>query len=156
MNEKDLERFLLKVDFDFSGKTECWLWNAGTSGNGYGSFDLNYKKKKAHRVSYEHFTGPISEGLNINHTCDNPPCVNPKHLWQGTQKEGMEDMLTKGRGADRKGEKNNKAKLNDEKVSEIRAKYIPYKYIAKMLSKEYGVCQDLIKKIIRRMFWKNV
>lgn len=77
--------------------TGCWLWAAGEShgygvlADGRGSYDF------AHRFSWEHFKGPIPEGLNVCHKCDTPLCVNPDHLFTGTQKDNCQDMASKGR-----------------------------------------------------------
>lgn len=70
------QRFWQKVDQ--SGG--CWLWTAGTTEWGYGSFWTGERRVKAHRWSYEHLVGPIPEGLTLDHLCRNPPCVNPAHL----------------------------------------------------------------------------
>ena len=148
MNEKDLARFMSKVN-----KTEtCWFWIAAKSR--YGQFWINRKQKTAHRVAYEHFYGWIQENLNVNHICDNPPCVNPEHLWQGTPNEGSKDMVKKGRQA--KGENQGLAKLSAEEVIEIRTKYKPYKYTLKMLAKEYGVWPKTIHRIILNKNWKHI
>jgi HNH endonuclease len=80
----------------------CWEWNGNRHRNGYGMFDaknLGYVHAKAHRVVYEHRVGPIPDGLELRHTCDNPPCVNPEHLLPGTHAENMADMVERGRHA---------------------------------------------------------
>lgn len=84
-----VERFLAKVT-----KTDtCWLWNAGQTGEGYGSFD----QKRAHCVAYELFVGPIAHGLFVCHHCDTPLCVRPDHLFLGTPKDNTQDALKKNR-----------------------------------------------------------
>jgi hypothetical protein len=73
------ERFLAK--FVIGGPNECWPWLASKIGTGYGELQGGHGKKVlAHRFSYEHFVGPIPDGLVIDHLCRNPPCVNPRHL----------------------------------------------------------------------------
>jgi hypothetical protein len=150
MDSKALARFMKKVD-----KTEtCWLWTACKDEGGYGHFRLGNKMPPAHRVSFEHFKEPILQGLNVNHTCDNPPCVNPEHLWQGTQKEGIVDRDSKGRQM--KGEKQCLAKLTEQQVLDIRTKYIPRVYTQIMLMKEYNIGKSTVKQIIQRRTWKHI
>jgi hypothetical protein len=91
------ERFWPKVD-QSGGPDACWPWTAYCQPNGYGEFD----KKWAHRVAYELAIGPITPGGTICHTCDNPRCVNPSHLFLGTQGDNVRDMVAKGRHASQK------------------------------------------------------
>jgi len=89
-----LKRFLSKVQMTHS----CWIWKASAKNQfGHGSFSVGNKRKFAHRVSYELFVGPIPEGKCVLHTCDNPRCVNPGHLFIGTKKDNIKDALLKGR-----------------------------------------------------------
>ena len=78
--------------------TDCWEWQNATNNIGYGMFRwATGKMRTAHRVSYELFNGPIPDGMAVCHKCDNPKCVNPKHLWVGTLKQNAQDMVAKGR-----------------------------------------------------------
>ena len=79
------------------GADECWPWNGVCDQHGYGRIHFMSSKVKAHRVSYEMMNGPIPDGLLVRHTCDNPNCVNPKHLCVGTQKDNMRDASDRGR-----------------------------------------------------------
>lgn len=92
MNERDIERFWSKVDK--SG--ECWLWTGGKSG-GYGYFKVNGSTLRANRLAYEIEHGEIPEGMLVCHSCDTPACVNPAHLWLGTDKDNQADKVAKGR-----------------------------------------------------------
>ena len=78
---------------------KCWGWLGTTVTGGYGSLSIGRNKSpaRAHRVAYELLRGPIPAGLNVLHSCDNPPCVNPSHLWLGTQSENIKDSVLKGR-----------------------------------------------------------
>lgn len=90
-----LERFLAKV----VKTSTCWIW-VGYSKNGrYGTIYIAGKSVCAHRASYELFIGPIPDGLEVLHSCDNTKCVNPEHLKAGTHIENMRDCVNKGRKA---------------------------------------------------------
>lgn len=78
---------------------ECWNWTGNTIGrDGRGAIKLCSERFYVHRVSYMLFVGPVPEGLEVCHVCDNPVCCNPKHLFLGTHKENMHDMISKSRG----------------------------------------------------------
>ncbi|KKN16791.1 hypothetical protein LCGC14_0972530, partial [marine sediment metagenome] len=92
LTEKQKIRFWGKV----KKTNSCWMWVA-TLHAGYGYVGLNGKDYSAHRISWEIHFGKIPEGMLVLHKCDNPPCVNPKHLWIGTRKQNTQDMIKKGR-----------------------------------------------------------
>lgn len=113
------ERFWAKVDKDGPVPQHrpelgsCWVWTRATTGFGYGKLGLNGRALTAHRRSYEMAYGAIPNGLLVCHRCDNPPCVNPDHLFLGSFADNMRDMHAKGRGGRTgpKGERNSRAKL---------------------------------------------
>lgn len=95
----DNKNELIHQFFQKVSKTDsCWLWTGSKDAKGYGFF----KGKRAHRASYEFFKEELIKGLCVCHTCDNPPCVNPDHLWLGTNHENILDSVKKGRRAQQK------------------------------------------------------
>ena len=126
----------------------CWEWLGAKARGNYGDFKVNKKNILAHRFSYQINKGKISKGLYILHTCDNPSCVNPEHLWQGTQLENMRDCHNKGRGA--RGKKIWNYKLKKVQVNEIRKKYNKGKITQRELAKQYNVDSSHISNIINK------
>ena len=137
----------------------CWHWISAMSGGkkkGYPAIHLNKKKTLAHRYSYELHVGPIPDGLYVLHKCDTPLCVNPNHLFLGTHKDNMEDMTRKGRSQDQKGEKNNRKKLNEADIINIRAIYKYCDVTHQRLADIYNVSRRTIGKIIDGTRWYHV
>jgi hypothetical protein len=186
LSEKDIRRFFAKVN-----KTEsCWLWTAGNLGPfGYGGFSVKGHAKLAHRVSWVIHRGSISEGMCVLHNCpggDNPRCVNPDHLWLGTNRENSDDMVAKGRSTtgerngaytrperrvrgDRhgrrlhpekfenvRGEKFWSAKLTEQTVRDARKKYSTGEWTCEQLSKLFGVNLTTIHRAVMHLSWKHV
>jgi HNH endonuclease len=140
---------------------ECWLWQGPKVPAGYGMFrDARLGKGKwyAHRLSYEWRHGRIPEGLFVLHSCDTPDCVNPYHLFTGTQADNIADMISKGRGfiPPSRGEKNGRAKFREADIREIRRRYAEENISLAQLGREYGTTRDHIHHIVRRQLWKNV
>lgn len=144
------DRFWSKVDM--SG--DCWLWTASKHIHGYGWFSLDGVTTLAHRMSYMLIFGDIPDSMNVCHMCDTPSCVNPKHLFLGTQQTNVQDMYAKGRRDI--GENHPKSKLSNKQVKEIRAKYIPRKVSLRQLAKEYDVTHRLIETIIKYKTRKDI
>jgi hypothetical protein len=94
MRKTPLERFMEKVNVSSTG---CWEWTSGTDRNGYGLFGFNGKQYRAHRWSAEFIKQTNPNSLYVCHSCDNPGCVNPDHLWLGTHTENEQDKDSKGR-----------------------------------------------------------
>lgn len=135
-------------------KESCWIWTGYTLGKGgYGAIKHNNQRLLVHRVSYELHIGIIPAGLFVLHKCDNPPCVNPNHLFLGTNQDNMIDMVEKGRNKPRRGETNNKVKLTEAKVREIRQLYATGETSQRKLARRYGVGQPCIKDIVNKVTW---
>ena len=133
----------------------CWNWTGKIRKDGYGMFWYKGKEVRAHRFAANEFNPKVK----VLHSCDNPRCVNPMHLFKGTQKDNIEDMLRKGRGSPyftEKGADNPAAKLTREQVIEIRSKYKPYKYSTQKLAKEYNMAQQTIWKIVKHKRYLNM
>lgn len=139
-------------------ETGCWEFNGGRNRSGYGMLAVghtryvNGKKQSvpmlASRVAYATWVGPIPDGQAVCHTCDNPPCINPAHLFLGTWKANSRDAVAKLRTAN--GERVPQHRLTDAQVDEIRSRYAAGGIRHKDLAAEYGVSQALISMIINR------
>jgi hypothetical protein len=143
------DRFWEKVDQ--RGPEECWPWTAYIDSAGYG----NFGGPRAPRVAWQLTNGPIPGGLYVCHHCDNPICVNPAHLFIGTQAENMADAVSKGRQA--RGERAHHAKLTEAQVIHLRRAYPPGTRIPyKPLAEQYGVTRMAIHYAIRGTNWKHL
>lgn len=153
------ERFWEKVDR--LDPDECWEWQACRNSNGYGRMHSGRRKGEAvlaHRASWELHNGSIPDGLFVCHKCDNPACVNPEHLWLGTQADNNWDMFSKGRcnGGCGPGEQNGQSRLTNEQVITIRARYANGGTTHQELCDEYGVSIRTIGHVITRKSWKHI
>ena len=146
--------FLEKVKKSKNGG--CWEWQACKCSLGYGNFWNGTKLVSAHRFSYEIYVGNIPEGLFVCHTCDNPGCVNPAHLFLGTQQDNVQDMYNKNRQPYLKGEKNPNCKITEDTakaiLKELNGKRKGYKKIAKKFKVSVGV----VAKISIGKTWKHL
>ena len=145
------QRFAMSVD-----KTDgCWIWTASKDKNGYGIFkgmigDVLFTR--AHRYSYALHTGDLLVGMQALHSCDNPSCVNPDHLFAGTNADNMRDKIQKGRARTPVGEKHGKAVLTESQVRRVLRDPRPYAVIAT----EYNVAATTIASIKQRVSWKHL
>jgi len=160
------ERFWAKVDV--RGADECWPWMASRNHKGYGRFKFRLHSTRSHRISYELLVGPIPDGLFVCHHCDNPPCVNPAHLFLGTNTDNIRDAKAKGRLAtgkrngvhthpeSRTTDKTNiHARLTDGNVCWILAA-LAFGIRQSTLASYFGVDCGAISRINRGKTWKHV
>ena len=146
------ERFWEKVDI--KGPEDCWEWTSSKDKDGYGDFRNNRKERKVHRFSWFLHYGEIPEGLLVCHHCDNPSCVNPTHLFMGTQKDNIQDALAKGRlkSPGLKGEAHGRAKLTEEQVLSIRTSGRSEADLAR----KYNVDRKAIWNIKNHITWTHI
>lgn len=148
-----IECFWEKVDK--SSPNGCWEWTGCRHPLGYGQMGSGIGRKliPAHRFAWELENGPIPDGMEICHHCDNPSCVRVSHLFLGTHADNMADRAKKGRC---KGSDAGYAKLTEAQVIEIRQKYVPYIVTFRMLGDEYGVSIGAIASVIWRRNWAHI
>ena len=155
----NIAKFWARVDK--RGPDDCWLWTGATQrSTGYGKLSTRRSHSvSAHRISFEIHHGEIpdlggSHGGCVLHKCDNRICVNPAHLFLGTQLENIKDMVSKGRSA--KGKDHSHAKLNDEQVREMRRIFAETRITYNALGKRFSVNQSCAYKIVHRIHWKHL
>lgn len=151
------ERFWEKV-VDTGGESECWLWTAFINPSGYGMIRNGRWMALSHRVSWTLKNGRIPEGAQVLHHCDVRACVNPGHLYIGTNQDNVRDKVARGRSSfphpERRGELHPLAKLTREQVNEILAK--PFVFgSGKELAEKFGVSRALITRIRKGQLWNH-
>lgn len=154
---KVLERFWSKVDKS-GGPDACWPWTARRDPKGYGEFKVStHKKVRANRFCLEITEGPLAEGEQALHSCDNPPCCNPAHLFAGTNQDNVDDRVAKQRNAKMAGTLNPRARLTRDVVLTCRARYVPGSKVhgATALAKEFGVSQPAMSHALSGNTWRD-
>lgn len=126
----------------------CWIWQKAVTNSGYGVVGVQHDRKRlmtfAHRISYYCFNGPLGQGLQVCHSCDNKLCCNPHHLWLGTRSDNVRDSHKKGRG---------RAKLTLKQARQIRRSYKGTDKHRRELAQKYGVAEVTIDSIVYGRNW---
>lgn len=146
-------RLQSKIDIAESG---CWNIKGATNQSGYGLFYFRDQQMLAHRASWILFKGEIPIGMYVLHACDNPRCCNPDHLFLGTNKDNMQDMMQKGRGNKVRGSKIGTAKLTEPQVAEIKRMLATSQLSQQSIAEIFNVSQVTISLISRGKYWKHV
>jgi hypothetical protein len=131
----------------------CWLWKGAILKTGYGAFDRG--PLKSHRVSFELFRGKIPKGKFVCHSCDMPSCVNPGHLWAGTNSENILDAIKKGRKKPMRGTLNGMCKLTPLAVLAIRDLAKQDSWSQARIAEKFSISQTQISRIVRGKRWKD-
>lgn len=153
------ERYESKVNRS-GGPNACHVWKGarfkgGRNGRSrpfarrYGTFSFNNRNVPAHRWAYAHYVGPIPEGMEVCHTCDNPPCQNRRHWFLGTRLDNEHDKISKGRFRCVRGQSHYKAKLTNRQVRAIRRRYTGKRGEQTLIARQYNVSPSLINMIVR-------
>ena len=153
LDDSLVRRFHEKVDK--KSPDECWNWTGSLAGKGYGQMKLTSQRRQvyAHRVAFAISHGEVPEGKYVCHSCDNPKCCNPAHLWAGSHEENLRDMAEKGRST--WGKKNGRAVLTEESVQQIR-KMLEIGIPQARIGLAFGVQQGTISKIALGHRWDKL
>lgn len=146
------ERWKAKVIF--AGSNRCWLWKGKRSKGRYGGYGC-MRGGFAHRIAYELFIGPIPKGMRVCHSCDNPPCVNPRHLWLGTDADNAADKIAKGRSNHKplfRDTGNGMAKLTKKQVASLLKDYMKEAntHTQRDLAARYGVSYRTVQELRKK------
>lgn len=149
-----IKRFLQSIEL--AGEEECWPWIKTRDRDGYGKFsDDAGRDIRAHRFSYEYYVGKIPNGLSACHSCDNPPCVNWRHIYLGTVQKNTQDAVTRGL-INRVGDRSHAKKISSDIVTRIRLDYAGGKVSQSALAIKYGLSQPHISDILAGGSWPTI
>lgn len=132
----------------------CWEWQGSRNKKGYGHLSYKRKVELAHRISWLMFKGKIPNDMKVCHKCDNPPCINPSHLFLGSQKENVKDMFQKKRKI-HEGINHPGAKLTNENIKEIR-KLLREGKTQQYIADKYNISNGHVGSIKHRRTWKEI
>ena len=146
-----VQRFFSKIKYDSSG---CWLWTGAKGTHGYGGFWCK-RPILPHRWSFAYFKDDIPEGVYVCHSCDVPLCVNPFHLFLGTQKENIQDSEKKGRMSHPLGEDHPGSKLTEVDVIKIRRRAALGESLSD-IAEDFSVTRGNVRGIVLRRIWNHI
>lgn len=161
-NISDFYRFWSKVDIK-DNKEECWNWTAYIKPEGYGQLHIEGGTIYAHRMAYVLTKGTISDGLEVQHLCNNARCCNPNHLEIGDQHKNVEYMVKCGRQA--KGENISQSKMTEDQVREIHKLYKEQRRLHPLykkwqitwpIAKKFGIIKEQVDNIISGRQWHHI
>ena len=132
----------------------CWVYTGKIINTGYGMIRAGDKMISAHRASYQAFIGEIPEGMFVCHSCDNKRCINPAHLWVGTNQDNMRDMQQKGRHGSRT--QPERLKLDEAKVRQIRELARDERNTQGEIAVMFSISRETANKVINRKAWRHV
>lgn len=152
-SEEEKMKFYSKIIKE-EGGDKCWGWSGAATIGGYGVFKNKFERYRASRVSYYLSTGVDPELFDVCHSCDNPICVNPNHLFLGTRADNMRDASQKNRLC--VGNRNIKSKLAATDIPKIIEAYLTGNTSQAALGKKYFVSQATIGRTVRRELWRHI
>jgi len=148
LEEKFWEKAVRQTD------NECWNWSGNINSNGYGRVLIKKEHIFAHRASWMIHFGEIPKGMHVCHHCDNRACINPVHLFLGTNLDNINDKMKKGRQS--RGIERPAAKLDNNKVRKIRYLFHEREYSNKKLSMMFNVAKSQISEVVHYKSWRHV
>ena len=161
MEQLPLDTIMLRMmrNIQINAETDCWEWQGGTTAAGYGTIGYNSETHYTHRLMHKIHNGFLTEEKPfVCHKCDNPPCVNPDHLFAGSPADNIHDAMDKDRmnWPGRLGEDHGGSKLTANDVVEIRERYAAGKASQNDLAKDYGIVQTQVGNIVRGEKWPHI
>ncbi len=145
---------MVEISENTNKKDECWERNVGLNSDGYSQICLGGKNHLAHRVSYRLFNGVVPKNKLVRHSCDNPSCINPKHLLLGTNKSNAQDAVERERYM--RGEKHHATYLTGGQVIQLRSLWDSGRWTTTELATKFEVSRSCAWYIATRKTWKHL